>query len=478
MTAARTRAAEGRIATRLSCRLHVPLAPARSLLFSLPALLVASACGGAPHAAPPAPRAASATASVAPAAEAPPAAREETFEERAARVHREAIVVDTHDDIPTVMFGSRVDIGARLPNAHTDIPRLRAGGVTALFFSVYVEGDLAEHATPTGGGALRRAIDLVDLTYATVERHPNELVLATTAEGIRRAKQDGKIAVLMGVEGGHAIESSLSALRVLHRLGCRYMTLTHTNTNTWADSAGGGTPAKVVHHGLSPFGEEVVREMQRIGMLVDVSHVSDETFWSVMKVARAPVIASHSSARALASTPRNMTDDMLRATAKNGGVVMVNFWSSFLSDEYRDAARQFSKKHEKELAAIRTAHRGDPVAMRRAWDELRAKSEPVPAVPLSKLIDHIEHVAKVAGINHVGLGSDFDGVDALPEGIDGVDAFPKITLELLRRGHSEEEVKKILGGNFLRAFEAAERFAASTKTTLSGDGSPKRIDDR
>lgn len=419
------------------------------------------------------------TASSPPPSAAPAPRGPESLEERAARVHREAIVVDTHDDIPSVMFAGRVDIDKPLPFAHTDLPRLRAGGVSALFFSVYVEGDLAEHPTPTGGGALRRAIDLVDLTYATVERHPQDLVLATTAEGIRRAKAEGKIAVLMGVEGGHAIESSLGALRTLYRLGCRYMTLTHTNTNTWADSAGGGTPAKVVHHGLSPFGEEVVREMQRIGMLVDISHVSDETFWSVMKVAKAPVIASHSSARALAATPRNLTDDELRAMGKNGGVVMVNFWSNFLSDEYREAAKAFSKKHEKEIAKVWAMYRsGDPLGARRALADLRAHSEPLPKVPLGTLVDHIEHVAKVAGIDHVGLGSDFDGVDALPEGIEGVDAFPKITLELLRRGHSEEDVKKILGENFLRVMSAAETYAASTKTTLSGDGSKRRIDDK
>jgi membrane dipeptidase len=469
--------------------------PARSFASLRLALAALAALAGAPACAAPttpaeapvarAPRAtASAPATlVAPSPTSPPppatsaSSRVETLDARAARVHREALVVDTHDDIPTVMLGSRVDHRARLPFAHTDIPRLQEGGVTAVFFSVYVEADLAEHPTPRGGGALRRAVDLVDLTYATVERHPSELLLATTAEDIRRAKREGKTAVLMGVEGGHAIESSLAALRVLHRLGCRYLTLTHTNTNTWADSAGGGSPAKVVHHGLSRFGEEVVREMQRLGMLVDVSHVSDETFWKTLSVARAPVIASHSSARALAASPRNLTDDMLRAMAQNGGVVMVNFWSNFLSDDYREAARRFTKEHETEIGALRAAHKGDPIAMRRAWDRLRATYPPLPTVPLARLVDHIEHVAKVAGVDHVGLGSDFDGVDALPEGIDGVDAMPKITRELLARGHTEEDVKKILGGNFLRVFEAAERFASATQTSLSGDGSPRRIDD-
>ena len=401
---------------------------------------------------------------------------QESVEQRAARLHRTAIIVDGHDDIPTVMFGSRVDIGQPLKNAHTDLPRMKAGGITASFFSIYVDGDLADKPTATGGGALRRAIDLVDLTYRQVEKYPSDLVLATSSADIRRAKQENKIAIMMGVEGGHAIENSLMALRVLYRLGCRYMTLTHTNTNEWADSAGFSGPPVARHKGLSPFGEEVVREMQRIGMLVDVSHVADETFWAVMKSARAPVIASHSSARALADHRRNLTDDMLRAVAKTGGVTMVNFWSLFLSNEFGAAQRAFWEKNAKALGELRAKHKGDPIAFREALGKLKAETEPLPKVPLSVLVDHIDHIVKVAGVDHVGLGSDFDGVDALPEGIDGIDTLPKITFELVRRGYSDEDVLKILGGNFLRAFEKAEDYAKSTHTTLSGDGSGMRID--
>ncbi len=396
------------------------------------------------------------------------------------RLHRQAIVVDGHDDIPSVIFGSGFDLGQSGTDGplktHTDLARMKAGGITGSFFSIYVEGELAEKPTVLGGGSLRRALDLIDVSHRQVERHPDDLVLATSAADIRRAKRDGKIAVLMGIEGGHAIENSLFALRSLYRLGCRYMTLTHSNTNEWADSAGFSGPPVSRHKGLSPFGEEVVREMQRIGMLVDVSHVSDDTFWSVMKIARAPVIASHSSARAIADHRRNLDDEMLRALAKNGGVAMVNFWSLFLSNEYGAAARRWLEKNGKALAELRARYKGDLIAFRRERDKLKAEAEPLPRVPLSVLVDHIDHMVKVAGVDHVGLGSDFDGVDALPEGIDGIDALPKITLELVKRGYDDDAVLKILGGNFLRVFESAERFAASTKTSISGDGSTKRID--
>jgi membrane dipeptidase len=399
----------------------------------------------------------------------------ETLEERAARVHRQAIIVDGHNDIPSIILASGYDLGTRGAHTHTDLARMKAGGITGEFFSIYVDKELVEHPTARGGGPLRRAIDLIDVTYQQIERHPAELMLATSAADIRRAKRDGKVAVLMGIEGGHAIENSLFALRTLHRLGCRYMTLTHSNTNEWADSAGFSGPLVVRHHGLSSFGEEVVREMQRIGMLVDISHVSDETFWSVMKVAKAPVIASHSSSRALAAQRRNLTDDMLRALAKNGGVAMVNFWSLFLSSEYGVAAGKWMEKNGKAFADLRAHFHDDPLAFHEALTKLRAEGDPFPKVPFAKLLDHIDHMVQVAGVDHVGLGSDFDGVDDLPEGLTGIDGLPKITLELARRGYKDEDILKILGGNFLRVFEATEAFARATNTTLSGDGSTRRI---
>ncbi|AKU93714.1 putative dipeptidase [Labilithrix luteola] len=402
----------------------------------------------------------------------------ETAGARAERLHRQAIIVDGHNDIPTIMFGSNVDLKTPETRTHTDLARMKAGGITGEFFSIYVEGDLADKPTVTGGGSLRRAIDLVDVTYRQVEQNPSELLLATTAADIRRAKKEGKIAVLMGIEGGHAIENSLYALRSLYRLGCRYMTLTHTNTNEWADSAGFSGPTPTRHHGLTPFGEEVVAEMQRIGMLVDVSHIADDTFWAVMKSAKAPVIASHSSARAVAEHRRNLNDDMLRALAKNGGVVMVNFWSTFISVDYQNAARAWYDKNGKAFAEIRTKYKDDPLGFIEARAKLRAETEPLPKVPLSVLIDHIEHIVQVAGIDHVGLGSDFDGVDALPDGLDGIDSLPKITLALVERGYKDDEILKILGGNFLRVFEQAEAYAKSTGTTLSGNGSTRRIDSK
>jgi membrane dipeptidase len=404
------------------------------------------------------------------------APKNETIEERAARLHKRAIVVDTHNDIPTGLYMTNTDLQPRSTWSHTDITRLKTGGVTGVFFSIFVEGDLAEKPSVIGGGSLRRAIDLVDLTYRQVERNPDDFILATTAADVRRAKRDGKIAILMGIEGGHAIENSLSALRVLHRLGCRYMTLTHTNTNEWADSAGFVGPAPVRHHGLTPFGEEVVHEMQRLGMLVDISHVSDETFDAVMRVAQTPVIASHSSSRAIADHRRNLTDDMLKRLAQNGGVAMVNFWSAFLSNEYATVFKTWMEKNGKEYGELRAKYRGNPTALREAQDKFKREHEPLPKVPFSTLVDHIDHMVKVAGIDHVGLGSDFDGVDALPEGVEGVDVFPKITLELVRRGYKDEEILKILGENFLRVFEKAETFAKSKGARISGDGSTKRID--
>jgi membrane dipeptidase len=337
------------------------------------------------------------------------------------------------------MFEKDFDLAAPTEKTHTDLARMKSSGITAEFFSIFVDRSVYEHPTALGGGPARRALDLIDVTYRAIERHP-ELRLALSAADIRMAKRDDKIAILMGIEGGHAIENSLFALRDFYRLGVRYMTLTHINSNDWADSSGFDRPAPVLHHGLTPFGEEVVREMQRIGMLVDVSHVSDETFDAVMRVAKAPVIASHSSARAVADHRRNLSDDMLRALAKNGGVVMVNFYDGFLDPEY--------------IAADGGAPR---------------------LTPLSVLVDHIAHIAEVAGIDHVGLGSDFDGVGALPDGITGIESLPKITRALVDRGFSDEDIWKILGENFLRVFAAAGTFAHSTGTTLSGDGNTRKI---
>jgi membrane dipeptidase len=423
---------------------------------------------------PPAPQPAAAP-QTPPAAPSPPApaASPPSLEERAARLHREAIVVDTHNDVTSTILEDGFDLAHPTGATATDLPRLRAGGMTAEFFSIYVDSSFYEHPTSRAGGAARRALEMIDITYQQIERHGGDLVLARTADDVRRAKADGKIAVLMGIEGGHAIENSLYALREFYRLGVRYMTLTHSNNNDWADSSGTGAPPKPVHHGLSPFGEEVVREMQRIGMLVDVSHVSDETFEDVIRVATAPIIASHSSARALCDVPRNLSDDQLRAVGKNGGVVMINFFPGYVDPAYAAAQKAFRAKHAKEIEAL---FKGHPKLSEARAAFLKMGGASLPKTPLSAVVDHIEHVAKIAGVDHVGLGSDFDGVPALPEGLEGVDGLPKITLELVKRGWSDADVKKVLGENFLRVLAEAEAHAQSTKTTLSGDGSTKQIE--
>ncbi len=374
---------------------------------------------------------------------------EERLWAEAVRLHREAIVVDTHSDVTSRMLDEGFDIGRRATDGHMDIPRMKEGGIDAQFFAIYVAARYARE-----GGAARRALDMIDVVYRALERYPNDLELALSADDIRRIARAGKIAVLMGIEGGHAIEDSLGALRMFYRLGVRYMTLTHTNTNNWADSSGDAPR----HNGLTEFGRQVVREMNRLGMLVDISHVSDKTFYDVLETTRAPVIASHSSARALTNIPRNMSDEMLRALARNGGVVMVNFGSWFVDQNYADAVAQRRERLGPQLDALRARYANDPLRLREETERL-LREHPIPRPPLSRLIDHIDHIVKVAGIDHVGLGSDFDGVDSLPEGLDDCSKLPLITYELLKRGYSERDIKKILGENFLRVFARAEEVA-------------------
>jgi membrane dipeptidase len=379
---------------------------------------------------------------------------ERALRARAERLHREAIVLDGHNDVTTwildygfdlAMDGSspgRRDATAQwipilrdlLPRPQvdeirtdTDLARLRAGGVDAQFFSIFVDSRFVPDGPAEAGRARERAFDMIEAMSEQIRRHPAELELATTAADVRRLATAGRIAVLLGVEGGHAIESSLETLRELHARGARYMTLTWNNANDWADSC-----YEEPHGGLTDFGREVVREMNRLGMLVDVSHGSDATFWDVLEVTRAPVIASHSSARALAPIPRNLSDDMLRALARNGGVAMINFQDVFLDPRKTPPWRA--------LGFLIT---------RLGW----------PDTPFSLLVDHVEHVARVAGVDHVGLGSDFAGSFNMPEGMKSVADFPHVTLELLRRGWPEADVRKLLGENALRVLEEAERTA-------------------
>ena len=384
---------------------------------------------------------------------------------RALAIHRSAIVIDTHNDILSFMADDNYDIGvSSVGKYHTDLARMKQGGLTAEFFSVYIDRKYA-----TEGGSARRALDMIDYVYRAIEQHPRELMYATSTADIRRAKAQGKIAALMGIEGGHAIEDSLMALRDFHRLGVRYMTLTHNNTNNWADSC--CDTAK--HNGLSDFGKEVIREMNRIGMLVDISHVSDKTMSDVLDISTAPVIASHSSARALGDRTRNIPDELLRRFAKNGGVVMVNFYPGFIDKNVIAASKERDARLKPQMDELAIRYKEDPKRLEEERNKLLA-ANPLPPTPLSVLIDHFDHIAKVAGVDHVGIGSDFDGVSSLPVGMEDISKLPYITYELLKRGYSERDVRKILGGNFMRAFAQAERVARKSKR-LSGDGSVRRI---
>jgi membrane dipeptidase len=389
--------------------------------------------------------------SQAPALTTSPTVDDTKLRERAMKLHSEAIVIDTHNDITSAITDRGFDMGARDTSGRnqTDIPRMKEGGLDADFFAIYVAASYARN-----GGSARRAMDMIDGVYEQARRHPESLEMGFTADDIRRIHKNGKIAALMGIEGGHAIEDSLSALRQFYKLGVRYMTLTHSNTNNWADSSGDVSNPNVKHHnGLTDFGREVVREMNRLGMMVDISHVADKTFWDAIETSQAPVIASHSSARALTDVPRNMTDDMLKAVAKKGGVVMVNFVKGFVNTK----AVKPSPETQAKIDEIRNQYSGDQATMR---EKLRELQGPPPSVTLDMLIDHFVHIAKVAGVDHVGIGSDFDGVGGqLPEGMEEISKLPAITYELLKRGYSEADVKKVLGENFLRTMAEVERVA-------------------
>jgi membrane dipeptidase len=403
--------------------------------------------------------------------------RDEKLWRRALALQKKAIVIDGHNDIPTIMVDEDYDIGvSSVGKYHTDIARLKQSGMTGEFFSIYVD---RQYATPDWvsknyvreGGSSRRALDLIDASYRMVEKYPKDLMLATSTADIMRAKREGKVGVLMGIEGGHAIENSLSALREFYRLGVRYMTLTHNNTNEWADAC----CDEAKHNGLSEFGKEVVREMNRLGMFVDISHVSDKTMSDALDVSKAPVIASHSSARVFSNHKRNIPDELLKRIAQNGGVVMVNFYPVFLDERVRTADIERDARLKAQRDALRAQFKDD---QKRLDEELKKLNDanPIPNTTLSMLVDHIDHIAKVAGVDHVGIGSDFDGVPNLPEGIKDVADLPNITYELLRRGYSERDVLKILGGNFMRAFAEVERVARTSQRQISGEGSTRRLE--
>lgn len=384
----------------------------------------------------------------------------------ALRIQKSAIVIDTHNDITSFMTDNSYDIGtSSVGKYQTDLARMKQGGLTAEFFSVYVDKQYV-----VDGGSARRAMDMIDQVYRAAEKYPNDIMMSYSVADIRRAKKEGKLAALMGIEGGHAIEDSLAALRDFYRLGIRYMTLTHNNSNDWADAAMDAPK----HNGLTPFGKSVVREMNRLGMLVDVSHVSDKTMSDVLDVSTAPVIASHSSARAISNQPRNIPDDLLRRIAKNGGVVQVNFYPTFLDQKFADAEKARSEKLKPQLDELEKRYKNDPAKLELEENKLY-DSIPIPRPSFTTIVDHIDHIVKIAGIDHVGIGSDFDGVPVLPEGMDDIAQLPKITYELLRRGYSETDIKKILGENLLRAFAEAEHIADINKRKISADGNLEKL---
>ncbi|WP_437297786.1 dipeptidase [Sorangium sp. So ce426] len=399
----------------------------------------------------------------------------EAPEQRAARLQAKAILVDGHGGVPSLLLGgSFAQVSSDDGLMAAEVARIKAAGVTGAFFPIHVGASAPSVSSRLGGSAARRALDLIEATHRQVERHREALLLVRNAKDMRRAERDGRIAVIMGIEGGHAIENSLPALRSFYRLGVRTMAITHTSTNDWAGSAGGALDAGYVRdRGLAPFGEAVIREMQRIGMLVDVSHASDSTFQGVMKVARAPIITS-STMPAAGHRRRNLDDYMLRAVAENGGLVMVNSWALFLDEAYAEQSARFAQKYGAHLKELGERLPGDTKALREEIEKLRAQEgEKTP--PLWRIVDHIDHVVKVAGIEHVALGSVFEGSEALKEGLAGSAGAPNLTLELIRRGYSDADILRLLGGNFVRVLEQAEAYAAATETTLSGDGSTQQL---
>jgi membrane dipeptidase len=372
----------------------------------------------------------------------------------AKRIHAEAILIDGHNDLPWMMrekgdpFTPVIDITKPQPKLHTDIPRLRQGGVGAQFWAAYVPADLMKKGT-----AIKATLEQIDLIHRMVRRYLDVFEMASTADDIIRIHKTGKIASLIGVEGGHSIDNSLGVLRTFYALGVRYMTLTHSDNLDWADSATDVPKTR----GLTEFGERVVLEMNRLGMLVDISHVSADTMRHALKVTRAPVIASHSSAFALADHPRNVPDDVLALVQKNKGVVMVNFYSGFITPEGARASRDSVKVYRD----LRAKYAND-----KEFQEVYAlwkRDHPMPNGSIHDVADHIEHIIKVAGIDHVGIGSDYDGINMCPKQLEDVSCYPYITQVLLDRGYNREEIHKILGGNLLRVLRDAERVAKDTK---------------
>jgi membrane dipeptidase len=387
-------------------------------------------------------------------------AQQKVTDEEVNEVGRTAILIDTHNDVTSKTVDG-YDIATPNQGGNTDLIRMKKGNLGAEFFAVYVDPSYVKD-----NHAANRALQMIDtVRHDIIAGHPDQFVFATTAADIERAHAEHRIAALMGIEGGHAIEDSLRLLRDYYDLGVRYMTLTHFNTNNWADSQGDIDDPSVKHHnGLTPFGKDVVREMNRLGMMVDISHTADKTFYDALEVSTAPLIASHSGCRAISSYTRNMTDEMIKALAAKGGVMQINFGCDFLSQSYYDAARPLETQlRERYRAAMQLT---DAAAREAAIDQLRKEfASKVPPATLQDVVAQIDHAVKVGGIDAVGIGTDFDGVSCTPPELDGYDKFPALTRALLEKGYTPDDVRKIYGGNLLRVMRAVEKQATRLATT-------------
>ena len=377
-------------------------------------------------------------------------------------ITKSAILIDTHNDIPSFTIDG-TDIG-NAPKNYTDIPRLREGGVGAIFFSVFVDRSYVQ-----GNHSANRALQMIDTVYTDIiNRYPNTFMLALTADDIERAHKQGKIAALMGIEGGHAIEDSQRLLRDYYRLGVRYMTLTHFNTNDWADSSGDIDDPTVQHHnGLTQQGKDIVHEMNRLGMMVDISHTSDKTFYDALETSSAPIIASHSSARAVTDAARNMTDDMIKKLAARGGVIQMNLECGYISQKAADAEKNSPLRAK--YMALTAQYKDDPAKLKTELEALREESEKTQVrATLDDYVAHIDHVRQIAGIDAIGIGTDFDGITCAPVGLDDVSKFPNLTRALLGKGYSASDIKKIYGGNTLRVMRQVEKVSAQLRGAPSG----------
>ena len=381
-------------------------------------------------------------------------------------IHDSALIIDTHADTPGRFVDESFDLAQDAGTGYLDFNKIKGGNLGAEFFSIWV------NPWTFKGQEIRRALDMIDSVYEQARLHPDKMMMAFSTQDILAAHRQHKLAALLGVEGGHAIQGDMRVLRDYYRLGVRYMTLTWSNTNELGDSSGDLTDEKVQHHdGITDFGRQVVREMNRLGMMVDISHVADRTFYQALVASRAPVIASHSSSRALTNVPRNMTDDMLIALARNGGVAQVNFYCGFISQKWVDGMNQLKAKHdpdyEKEQALFIQPQTPEVKKQMNALNAAIALKVTRP--PLSDLIDHIDHMVKVAGVDHVGLGSDFDGIDCSPQGLNSAADLPKITQALYERGYTATDLNKILGGNLMRVFGEVEKLAKQIRSETGRD---------